>query len=122
MRFIFITKVVIMICLLCACTHDSQIVNGEYSIGSVSFQDGVPDERKTEILTSLKSFKVDDGKIIFDRDSIISFEYRDGYIYMDYNGKSCKYECEDFSNDNQYSYELFVNEKEVKKITIISNK
>ena len=105
--------------LLSSCKEKSEMLTeGKYQVSSINFKDGTSYEKMSEYINSLKEFEVKGNSFILSPDSSVMYKYIDGYLFVSTGEGEKQYECEIYKTDDEISYEIYLNEGDVKPVRI----
>lgn len=105
--------------LLFSCNDNvNTIKEGKYSVVSIEFKDGTSPEKMKEHISSMKDFEVVGNSLVLTPDSSVTYKYVDGYLFVNIGKVEKKYECEIDKSGNDISYDILLNEGDVKKVII----
>ena len=105
--------------LLSSCKEKSEMLTeGKYQVSSINFKDGTSYEKMSEYINSMKEFEVKGNSFILSPDSSVMYKYIDGYLFDSTGEGEKQYECEIYKTDDEISYEIYLNEGDVKTVRI----
>lgn len=105
--------------LLSSCKEKSEMLTeGKYQVSSINFKDGTSYEKMSEYINSMKEFEVKGNSFILSPDSSVMYKYIDGYLFVSTGEGEKQYECEIYKTDDEISYEIYLNEGDVKTVRI----
>ena len=106
--------------LLSSCKEKSEMLTeGKYQVSSINFKDGTSYEKMSEYINSMKEFEVKGNSFIMSPDSSVMYKYIDGYLFVSTGEGEKQYECEIYKTGDEISYEIYLNEGDVKTVRII---
>ena len=105
--------------LLSSCKEKREMLTeGKYQVASINFKDGTSYEKMSEYINSMKEFEVKGNSFILSPDSSVMYKYIDGYLFVSTGEGEKQYECEIYKTDDEISYEIYLNEGDVKTVRI----
>ncbi len=105
--------------LLSSCKEKREMLTeGKYQVASINFKDGTSYEKMSEYINSMKEFEVKGNSFILSPDSSVMYKYIDGYLFVSTGEGEKKYECEIYKTGDEISYEIYLNEGDVKTVRI----
>lgn len=105
--------------LLSSCKEKSEMLaEGKYQVSSINFKDGTSYEKMSEYINSMKEFEVKGNSFILSPDSSVMYKYIDGYLFVSTGEGEKQYECEIYKTGDEISYEIYLNEGDVKTVRI----
>lgn len=105
--------------LLSSCKEKSEMLTeGKYQVSSINFKDGTSYEKMSEYINSMKEFEVKGNSFIMSPDSSVMYKYIDGYLFVSTGEGEKQYECEIYKTGDEISYEIYLNEGDVKTVRI----
>lgn len=105
--------------LLSSCKEKREMLTeGKYQVSSINFKDGTSYEKMSEYINSMKEFEVKGNSFILSPDSSVMYKYIDGYLFVSTGEGEKQYECEIYKTGDEISYEIYLNEGDVKTVRI----